>query len=157
MPADPAPGMHGDNHWMQYALALARLAESRGEVPVGAVLVRDGRALGEGYNAPISAHDPTAHAEIRAIRGAAQGAGNYRLPGSTLYVTLEPCPMCAGAMLHARIERLVFGAYDDRSGAAGSVIDLLTKGPYNHRCQVSGGVLREQCAALLKDFFQSRR
>lgn len=156
-PSGSSPERDGDERWMEHALALARLAEARAEVPVGAVLVRNGRALGEGYNAPITGHDPTAHAEIRAIRNAAQAESNYRLPGSTLYVTLEPCPMCAGAMLHARVERVVFGAFDERSGAAGSVIDLLSEGPFNHRCRVTGGVLREQCGSLLKAFFQSRR
>jgi len=142
---------------MRHAVELARRAEADGEVPVGAVLVRDQALLGEGWNAPIALHDPTAHAEIRAIRRAAEGERNYRLPGSTLYVTLEPCPMCAGAMLLARIERVVFGAFDPRSGAAGSVTDLLTEGPYNHHCRVTGGVLREECSRLLTGFFQSRR
>jgi len=149
--------MDGDDHWMERALALARRAGERGEVPVGAVLVQDGQVLGEGHNAPISRHDPTAHAEIRALRGAARAVSNYRLPGATLYVTLEPCPMCAGALLHARVERLVFGAFDERAGAAGSVVDLLSAGPFNHRCRVTGGVLRDRCAGLLQAFFRSRR
>lgn len=142
---------------MEYALTLARVAEQRGEVPVGAVLVRQDDVLGEGWNAPIASSDPTAHAEIIAIRQAARRESNYRLPGTTLYVTLEPCPMCAGAMLNARIERLVFGAFDDKSGAVGSVMDLLAAGLFNHRCRISGGVLQEACGRMLTDFFRSRR
>lgn len=149
--------MSSDVRWMEYALTLARLAERQGEVPVGAVLVRDDAVLGEGFNTPIACHDPTAHAEIVAIRQAARRRANYRLPGSTLYVTLEPCPMCAGAMLNARVERVVFGAYDEKAGAAGSVTDLLTTRLFNHHCLVTGGVLREACAQLLVDFFASRR
>jgi len=146
-----------DIEWMARALALAREAGECGEVPVGAVLVRDGAVVGKGRNRPIADHDPTAHAEIVAIREAARRCANYRLPGTTLYVTLEPCPMCAGAIIHARVERLVFGAFDERSGAAGSVVDLLTTGPFNHHCRVEGGVLREPCARLLTDFFVKRR
>lgn len=142
---------------MEYALTLARTAGQRDEVPVGAVLVQDAEVLGEGFNSPVSLDDPTAHAEIIAIRQAARRRGNYRLPGSTLYATLEPCPMCAGAILHARIERLVFGAFDDKAGAAGSVVDLLTTRRFNHHCLVAGGVLREPCARLLGDFFTVRR
>lgn len=149
--------MNTDEHWMNRALTLAAAAERRGEVPVGAVLVQDGEVLGEGFNTPISLNDPTAHAEIVAIRQAAQGRSNYRLPGSTLYVTLEPCPMCAGAILAARIERVVFGAFDDKAGAAGTVVDLLTGRSFNHRCIVAGGVLREPCARMLVEFFTSRR
>lgn len=149
--------MSTDERWMEYALTLAQTAGQRGEVPVGAVLVRDSEALGEGFNSPISLADPTAHAEVVAIRQAARRKANYRLPGSTLYVTLEPCPMCAGAILHARIDRVVFGAFDEKSGAAGSVIDLLATRLFNHHCRVAGGVLREQCARLLSDFFASRR
>lgn len=142
---------------MEYALTLARTAGQRDEVPVGAVLVQDAEVLGEGFNSPISLDDPTAHAEIIAIRQAAHRRGNYRLPGSTLYATLEPCPMCAGAILYARIERVVFGAFDDKAGAAGSVVDLLTTRRFNHHCLVAGGVLREPCARLLGDFFAARR
>lgn len=142
---------------MAQALERARAAGDRGEVPVGAVLVRDGQLLGEGGNAPISAHDPTAHAEIAAIRQAAGRCANYRLPGTTLYVTLEPCAMCAGAIIHARVERLVFGAFDDKSGAAGSVTNLLEPGLFNHTCRVTGGVLRERCGAVLSEFFRARR
>lgn len=146
-----------DEHWMEHALALARTAARRGEVPVGAVLVQQDEALGEGFNSPISLNDPTAHAEILAIRQAAGRRSNYRLPGGTLYVTLEPCPMCAGAILNARIETVVFGAFDERSGAAGSVIDLLTSRRFNHRCLVRGGVLEEACGRQLREFFVSRR
>lgn len=146
-----------DEQWMEYALTLARKAGQRHEVPVGAVLVQDAEVLGEGFNSPISLNDPTAHAEIIAIRQAARRRGNYRLPGSTLYATLEPCPMCAGAILHARIGRVVFGAFDDKAGAAGSVVDLLTTRRFNHHCLVAGGVLREPCARLLSDFFAARR
>lgn len=149
--------MTTDIRWMEYALTLAQSAEQQGEVPVGAVLVQDGEVLGDGFNAPISMNDPTAHAEIVAIRRAAQRRRNYRLPGSTLYVTLEPCPMCAGAIIYARIERVVFGAYDEKAGAAGSVTDLLTTRLFNHHCVVAGGVLREPCARILTEFFASRR
>lgn len=149
--------MSTDIRWMEYALTLAQSAERQGEVPVGAVVVQDGEVLGEGFNAPISTNDPTAHAEIVAIRRAAQYRSNYRLPGSTLYVTLEPCPMCAGAIVNARIERVVFGAYDEKAGAAGTVVDLLTTRLFNHHCMVEGGVLREPCARILTGFFASRR
>lgn len=142
---------------MEYALTLAQSAERQGEVPVGAVLVQEGAVLGEGFNAPIAMNDPTAHAEIVAIRQAAQRRRNYRLPGSTLYVTLEPCPMCAGAILNARIERVVFGAYDEKAGAAGTVTDLLTTRLFNHRCLVAGGVLKAPCARILTGFFAARR
>lgn len=146
-----------DSAWMEHALRLARHAEAEGEVPVGAVLVRDGAVIGEGWNRPIGAHDPTAHAEIQALRDAAARVGNYRLPDSTLYVTLEPCPMCAGAMVHARVHRVVFGAFDPRSGAAGSVVDLLRSPQLNHQAEVEGGVLAEACSDLLKAFFRLRR
>ena len=146
-----------DQHWMTHALSLAREAERCGEVPVGALLVEGDRLLGEGFNSPVSSSDPTAHAEIVAIRRAAAEKGNYRLPGTTLYVTLEPCPMCAGAVLNARVRRVVFGAFDDRWGAAGSITDLLTARSFNHRCLVTGGVLGEECGRLLSAFFESRR
>ncbi|MFP5506649.1 MAG: tRNA adenosine(34) deaminase TadA [Gammaproteobacteria bacterium] len=146
-----------DRHWMQHALALAARAEAMGEVPVGAVVVRDGAVLGEGWNRPIADHDPTAHAEIVALRAAARAAGNYRLPGSTLYVTLEPCLMCTGAMVHARVERLVFGAFDAKRGAAGSQFDAFAAPGLNHRVAVAGGVLAEECAAALQAFFRQRR
>ncbi len=142
---------------MGCALKLAQRAAEQGEVPVGAVLVRDGELLAEGWNHPIAAHDPTAHAEIVALRAAGRHAGNYRLPGATLYVTLEPCVMCVGAMIHARIERLVFGAYDPKTGAAGSVFDLLQAPQHNHRVIATAGVLTESCGELLTNFFRARR
>jgi tRNA(adenine34) deaminase len=142
---------------MRRALALAARAEAEGEVPVGALVVRDGRVLGEGWNRPIATHDPTAHAEILALRAAALVAGDYRLGGATLYVTLEPCPMCAAAMAHARIARVVFGAWDPRQGAAGSVFNLVAADAMNHRVDAFGGVLSEECGALLRRFFAGRR
>lgn len=144
--------------WMQRALELATRAEAEGEVPVGAVVVSaDGELLGEGWNRSIVAKDPTAHAEIQALRAAAAHIGNYRLTGSTLYVTLEPCPMCAGAMIHARVARLVFGASDPRAGSAGTVFNLLQTEQLNHRTEVFGGVLAEACSDQLKAFFRARR
>ena len=142
---------------MAEALALARDAASRGEVPVGALVVRDGEVLGRGGNAPISHADPTAHAEIAALRDAARKVGNYRLPGCDLYVTLEPCAMCAGAIFHARIARVVFGARDPKSGACGSVVDLFAEGRINHHATAIGGVRAEECGRLLSEFFASRR
>lgn len=144
-------------YWMREALALAHKAEVAGEVPVGAVVVKNSAIIGRGWNHPISAHDPTAHAEIIAIREAAQSLGNYRLLDTTLYVTLEPCAMCAGAMVHARVERLVFGVSDPRAGAAGSVFDIAHAPALNHRLDVIGGVLAEECGSLLRQFFASRR
>jgi tRNA(adenine34) deaminase len=150
--------MHAvDQDFMDQALILARQAEAAGEVPVGAVVVKDGSVLGSGWNQPIGAHDPTAHAEIMALRAAAKASGNYRLTGTTLYVTLEPCAMCAGAMVHARVARLVYGAADPKTGAAGSVFDLTGTDRLNHRLDVEGGVLAEECGGLLKDFFAKRR
>ncbi|HEY0719770.1 MAG TPA: tRNA adenosine(34) deaminase TadA [Gammaproteobacteria bacterium] len=146
-----------DRRWMTHALLLAQRAAAAGEVPVGAVIVKDDAIVGEGWNCPIGLNDPTAHAEVQALRNAAQHLANYRLPGTTLYVTLEPCPMCAGAMVHARIQRVVFGAVDPRSGAAGSVFNLLQGTPLNHQCEVTGGVLGEECGLLLKGFFRERR
>lgn len=146
-----------DRRWMAHALTLAQRAAAAGEVPVGAVIVMDNEIVGEGWNCPIGSNDPTAHAEIQAMRNAATNLANYRLPDTTLYVTLEPCPMCAGAMVHARIKRVVFGAADPRSGAAGSVFNLLQETPLNHQCVVNGGVLSEECGALLKGFFRERR
>ena len=145
-------------HWMRHALALARQAAVNGEVPVGAVLVRDGEPIGSGWNQPIGARDATAHAEIVALREAGQRADNYRLPGSTLYVTLEPCPMCAGAIIHARVGRVVYGATDPKGGACGTLFDLLpSDGRFNHRTECIGGVLADECAELLKSFFRERR
>ncbi len=142
---------------MQHALKLAQHAESEGEVPVGAVVVASGELLGEGWNAPIAEHDPTAHAEIRAIRAAALKLNNYRIPGTTLYVTLEPCPMCAGAIIQARIDRVVFGARDPRAGAVESQFQLLQHPELNHYCEIHAGVLEEACGDLLKQFFRTRR
>jgi tRNA(adenine34) deaminase len=142
---------------MRYALTLASRAAAHGEVPVGAVLVRDGEILGEGWNRPISDHDPSAHAEMVALRAAAQKAGNYRLPGTTLYVTLEPCVMCAGAIVHARVSRLVFGARDPRAGAVDSVYDVIAQPRLNHVVQWNGGVLEAECGDLLRTFFRERR
>lgn len=146
-----------DAYWMEYALALADCAAEAGEVPVGAVAVAEGCCLGEGWNQPIGSHDPSAHAEIIALRAAAWQRRNYRLPGVTLYVTLEPCLMCAGAMLHARIERLVFGAYDPKTGAAGSVFDIFNDSRHNHQVICHGGVQAERCGQRLREFFQQRR
>jgi len=143
--------------FMQQALALAHQAAEAGEVPVGAVLVHQGVVIATGHNAPIVSHDPTAHAEIRALRAAAARLGNYRLEDCELYVTLEPCPMCAGALLHARLKRVVFGAPDPKTGAAGSVLDLFAQPQLNHQTAVQGGVLAAECGALLQDFFQRKR
>jgi tRNA(adenine34) deaminase len=143
--------------FMRKALKLAERAAKRGEIPVGAVVVRKGRVIGRGFNAPISGHDPTAHAEVRALRDAAATVGNYRLPECTLYVSLEPCAMCAGAIMHARIARLVFGATDPKTGACGSIIDLFSERRLNHHTEVSGGVLAEEAGQLLSDFFAKRR
>lgn len=142
---------------MERALAGARAAASAGEVPVGAVAVVDQSVIAAGRNMPIGRHDPTAHAEIVALRQAASLMGNYRLPGVTLYVTLEPCCMCVGAMIHARIERLVFGAADPKSGAAGSCFDLASSPQHNHRLRVTGGVREQEAGDLLRSFFRSRR
>jgi tRNA(adenine34) deaminase len=143
--------------YMGEALVLARAAQARGEVPVGAIVVRDGVIIGRGGNAPIAANDPTAHAEIAALRDAARALGNYRLPGCSLYVTLEPCTMCVGAILHARIARLVFGARDPKTGACGSVVDLFGEPRLNHHATVLGGVLADECGKLLSDFFSDLR
>ncbi|MFZ1641908.1 MAG: tRNA adenosine(34) deaminase TadA [Candidatus Contendobacter sp.] len=151
------PASDRDQYWMGRALALARRAADAGEVPVGAVVVWDDEVIGEGWNQPIGACDPTAHAEVLALRAAAARVGNYRLVDSTLYVTLEPCPMCAGAIVHARVARVVFGAADPRAGAAGTVFDLLRSAVLNHRAEVVGGVSAEECAALLRSFFRARR
>nr|WP_274600754.1 tRNA adenosine(34) deaminase TadA [Ectothiorhodospira mobilis] len=146
-----------DRHWMARALERARQSAAEGEVPVGAVIVRDGRILGEGRNRPIALADPTAHAEILALRAAGRAEGNYRLPGSTLYVTLEPCGMCLGAMVHARVGRLVFGAGDPKTGAVGGCVDLTDLPIHNHRIAVQGGVMAGDCGSLLRDFFRARR
>lgn len=146
-----------DEDWMRRALALAEQAAEAGEVPVGAVLVRDDVVLGEGYNQPILAHDPTSHAEVMALRDAARTEQNYRLPGSTLYVTLEPCTMCFGALVHARVSRLVFAASEPRAGVCVSQLQLPEVSFYNHKVLVEGGLLAEESAALLKGFFARRR
>ena len=143
--------------FMREALALARVAASIQEVPVGAVVVLDGNVVGRGFNAPIGQHDPSAHAEIRALRDAAQKLRNYRLSDCELYVTLEPCVMCAGAIMHARIARLIYGARDPKTGACGSVIDLFAEQKLNHHAVVEGGVLAEECGDMLSSFFATRR
>ena len=146
-----------DESFMQAALELAERAAAEGEVPVGAVVVKDGEIVGRGYNHPISAHDPTAHAEIAALRDAARHLGNYRLGGCEIYVSLEPCIMCAGAIMHARIARLVFGATDPKTGACGSVLNAFSDTRLNHHTVVAGGLLAERSAALLQAFFAARR
>ena len=146
-----------DDYWMRRALDLAERARSEGEVPVGAVLVMDDDCIGEGWNRPISAHDPTAHAEIAALRAGAAHMGNYRLPGATLYVTLEPCAMCAGAIILARIKRLVYAAADPKAGAAGSVFNILQSSQLNHRVELASGILEKEAAMLLQTFFRERR
>lgn len=146
-----------DDDFMRAALALAEQARGAGEVPVGAVVVRDGAVIGSGFNSPISRQDPSAHAEILALRAAAAAAGNYRLSGCTLYVTLEPCVMCAGTILHARITRLVYGAPDPKTGAVGSVLDLFADDRLNHHTEVEDGILAEECGRMLQSFFQERR
>jgi tRNA(adenine34) deaminase len=142
---------------MQHALALARRAADEGEVPVGAVLARGDEILGEGWNQPIRMHDPSAHAEMVAMRAAAQRIGNYRLAGTTLYVTLEPCVMCAGAIVHARVQRLVFAAFDPKAGAVSSVYDVLSRPRLNHAVLCEGGVLEVEAGSLLREFFRARR
>jgi tRNA(adenine34) deaminase len=146
-----------DYYWMQQALIFAQYAAKRGEVPVAALLVRDNTVLGIGYNQPIAAHDPTAHAEIMALRAGAQAIGNYRVVDTTLYVTLEPCMMCAGALVHSRIKRLVFGARDPKAGAIMSVATLLDQPFLNHRVEYASDVLADLCGKLLSDFFRERR
>ncbi|WP_027590889.1 tRNA adenosine(34) deaminase TadA [Pseudomonas sp. RL] len=146
-----------DEHFMRLALEQARLGAAQGEVPVGAVLVREGEVIGSGFNAPISRHDPSAHAEMVAIRAAAEAAQNYRLPGSTLYVTLEPCSMCAGLIVHSRVARVVYGAAEPRAGVAVSQGRFFEQNFLNHWVRVEGGVLAEECGAVLKEFFKARR
>ena len=149
--------MHSDDYWLSHALKLARYAAQQHEVPVGAVLVKDDKRIAEGWNQPIAATDPTAHAEITVLRAGAQQLDNYRLVDTALYVTLEPCAMCLGAMIQARIKRLVFGAYDARAGAVTSVFQLLDEKRLNHRIAWQGGVMAGECAEILKAFFQRRR
>jgi len=159
--APPAAGEESEaerhERFMRRALALAQCAAAEGEVPVGAVLVREGEIIGEGWNRPIALHDPSAHAEMIAMRDAASRLGNYRLPGTTLYVTLEPCVMCAGAIVHARVSRLVFGARDPKAGAVDSVYDVIAQPRLNHVVEWSGGVLEQECGTLLREFFRKRR
>jgi tRNA(adenine34) deaminase len=152
-----APAEGSDADFMRRALECAAAAAASGEVPVGAVLVRGATVIATGANQPIHSHDPTAHAEIVALRAGGQALGSYRLTDTTLYVTLEPCPMCASAIVHARVRRLVFGAWDPRAGAAGSVLDLFRLPGLNHRVDVFGGVLMDECGALLERFFTARR
>ena len=152
-----AAHLPNDSHWMRLALAQAALAAQEGEVPVGAVVVKDGQLIAAGRNAPIGQHDPTAHAEIAALRAAAQVLGNYRLDGCELFVTLEPCAMCCGAIMHARIARVVFGAADPKTGCCGSILDLFSESRLNHHTRVDAGLLREECGALLSGFFRARR
>jgi tRNA(adenine34) deaminase len=146
-----------DLFWMQHALELAKQAAAEGEVPVGAVIVRNNEIIGEGWNRPIAGHDPTGHAEINALRAAAQHIGNYRLIDATLYVTIEPCLMCAGAIIHARIKRLVYGAVEPKTGAVVSVFDVIGDQRHNHRPEVSGGIMATECAGQLQNFFKARR
>jgi tRNA(adenine34) deaminase len=150
--------MPNDETWMRRALALAEHArDAEGEVPVGAVLVLNDEAVGEGWNRNIGTHDPTAHAEIEALRSAGRKLANYRIPGATLYITLEPCAMCAMAIVHARVARVVYGATDPKTGAAGSVFDTLVSERHNHRVTVEGGLLAEEASSMLREFFRSRR
>jgi tRNA(adenine34) deaminase len=146
-----------DRQFMQQAIEQAQLAALAGEVPVGAVLVRDGQVISKAFNQPITHHDPSAHAEMLALRQAALAEQNYRIPGTTLYVTLEPCTMCAGAILHARVDRVVFGAPDPKTGAAGSVTDVFSSKQINHQTSVEGGIMGNECGQLLRSFFKERR
>ncbi|MBP1037325.1 tRNA adenosine(34) deaminase TadA [Serratia fonticola] len=148
---------YSDEYWMRQALSLAQRAQEEGEVPVGALLVLDNQVIGEGWNRPIGRHDPTAHAEIMALRQGGAVLQNYRLLNATLYVTLEPCVMCAGAMVHSRIRRLVYGAADKKTGAVGSLVDILRHPGMNHQVEIVSGVLAEECAATLSNFFRMRR
>lgn len=146
-----------DEYFMRMALSAASKAKSHGEVPVGAVLVRDGDVIATGFNQPIGQHDPSAHAEIAVLRAGAKALANYRMPGCTLYVTLEPCVMCAGAMMHARLARVVYGASDPKTGACGSIVNLFAEDKLNHHTTVTGGVLKDECGSLLSSFFAERR
>ena len=146
-----------DEYWMQKALELAHKAQAEDEVPVGAIIVKDNQLIAEAWNQPIQSHDPSAHAEINAMRKAGQALNNYRLIDTTLYVTLEPCSMCVGAMIHARIKRLVFGAYDLKTGAAGSAIELIQSDKHNHRVELMPGVMEEECKEVLQRFFRMKR
>ncbi|HEY5734136.1 MAG TPA: tRNA adenosine(34) deaminase TadA [Gammaproteobacteria bacterium] len=149
--------LYGDEYWMEQAIALAKNAQELDEVPVGAIVVLDGEVIGRGFNQPISGDDPTAHAEIIALRDAGRQLGNYRLPGSTLYVTLEPCMMCAGAMVHSRITRLVYGAPDAKTGVIDSYLDAFSQPVVNHKIEVTGGVMAQECGSMLTTFFRNKR
>jgi tRNA(adenine34) deaminase len=164
MPAESPPAQgdgrqvsDADERWMRHALSLAQRAARDGEVPVGAVVVKDDELIADGWNHPIGGHDPSAHAEMMALRAAARKLDNYRLPGTTLYVTLEPCVMCAGAIVHARVQRLVFGAWDPKAGAVSSVYDVIANPRLNHRLEWTGGVLETECGTILREFFKARR
>lgn len=157
VPIGDLPDDQADAVFMRLALDQARQAALKGEVPVGAILVGDGEVIGCGFNRPIGSHDPTAHAEVVALRDAAARRGNYRLPGTTLYVTIEPCLMCSGAIFHARVARVVFGAPDPKTGVAGSVLDVFREARLNHHAQITGGVLADECGALVTAFFAARR
>jgi len=159
LPMTWSEALKGDEHWMRHALKLAERAEREfDEIPVGALILdADGNLVGEGFNQSIHNHDPSAHAEIIALRAAGQTLANYRFPGCTLYVTLEPCAMCAMAMIHARIKRVVFGAYDPKTGAAGSVFDLLTDPRHNHHVEITGGILADETGQRLRDYFSRKR
>ncbi len=150
-------GIITDKEWMTLAIQQAKLAEKIDEVPVGAVLVQDGQLIAQAHNQPIKNNDPTAHAEIQLLRQAGKKLGNYRLPNTTLYVSLEPCTMCLGAMIHARIPRIVFGAYDEKTGVCGSCQDLSKSDCFNHTIEVEGGILADECRDLLQQFFKHRR
>jgi tRNA(Arg) A34 adenosine deaminase TadA len=161
MPSQPPnpPAIHAneDAKWLERALDQARLALESGEVPVGALVIKDGELLGAGHNRNLLDHDPTAHAEVVALRQAAARIGNYRLTGCTMYATIEPCAMCAGALIHSRIARLVYGAADPKAGAAGSVLQVLNHPSLNHQMEVTAGVLADRCSEILQDFFRQRR
>ena len=149
--------MNNDVEWMQRAFELAKKAKEHDEVPVGAVIVYEDRIIGEGWNQPISSHDPTAHAEIIALRDAGNNVGNYRLPDATMYVTLEPCAMCAGAIVHARLTKLVFAAADPKTGACGSIFNLLQTEELNHKVEIGKGIMEDECRALIQTFFKEKR
>jgi tRNA(adenine34) deaminase len=151
------PSLQIDESWMKFALELAQQAQESGEIPVGAIIVQEEQIIGRGCNQPIKYHDPSAHAEMVAMRDAGQNISNYRLIDTTLYVTLEPCVMCTGALMHARVDRVVFGANDPKAGAAGGKFNLLEDPRFNHQINVTGGVLAEECAQILKQFFKSKR
>lgn len=146
-----------DLHWMRHAMELAKQGQAAGEVPVGAVIIKNNQTIGEGWNQPIGQHDPSAHAEMVALRAAGKTLSNYRLLDTTLYVTLEPCVMCAGAIIHARVSRVVFGAFDPKAGAAGSVVDIFANSSINHHVEVEGGLLADECGQLLTQFFRAKR